>query len=153
MTPIPEAGEWRLRTATSADRDVALALLRGANLPSEGVEDRFPDGYIVAESGGGVIAVAGLEPYGAFGLLRSMAVSPEWRRRGIGKALTERLLALGRTMGLEAVYLLTTTAQAYFTGKDFGRIDREDVPPEIRASVEFASACPASAICMCRKLA
>ena len=144
---------WRLRKATSTDTDVVLAMLREANLPAEGVLDHFPDGYIVAESGDDVIAVAGLEPYGRFGLLRSMTVLPEWRRRGIGKSLTERLLALARTMGLDAVYLLTTTAPGYFTGKGFGRIDREDVPPEIRASVEFASACPASAICMFRKLA
>ena len=153
MMPFPEASAWSLRTATSADRDVVLALIREANLPTEGVEDRFPVGYIVAESGGRVLAVAGLEQYGAFGLLRSVAVSPDWRRRGVGNALTERLLALARVMGFDAVYLLTTTAHTYFAGRGFRRVAREDVPGEIRASVEFASACPTSAICMFRELA
>jgi amino-acid N-acetyltransferase len=128
-----------------------LTLLREANLPIEGVEDNFPAGYIVAETGDQVIAVAGMEMYGSFGLLRSLAVSPDWRRLGIGKALTERLLELAWTMSLEAVYLLTTTAQAYFAGKGFRRVDRKDVPAEIRASGEFAGACPASAICMVRE--
>ncbi|OGP78459.1 MAG: hypothetical protein A2Z13_08790 [Deltaproteobacteria bacterium RBG_16_64_85] len=92
-------------------------------------------------------------PYGDFGPLRSVAVSPDWRRRGIGNALTERLLALVRVMGFDAVYLLTTTTQTYFAGRGFRRVAREDVPGEIRASVEFASACPTSAICMFRELA
>lgn len=150
---MSEMLSWRLRAATSNDADAGLALLRATNLPTEGVLDCFPGGYIVAESGGIVIAVAGLEPYGAFGLLRSLAVSPEWRRRGIGKALTERLLDLAGTMGLRAVYLLTTTAQAYFAGHGFAHVDRQEVPAEIRASVEFASACPASAACMFKKIA
>lgn len=149
--PVPDTASWRLRAATSADADAGLGLLREANLPTEGVLDRFPEGYIAAESGGGVIAVAGLEIYGAFGLLRSMAVSPAWRRRGIGKALTERLLDLAGTMGLQAVFLLTTTAQGYFAGHGFAQVEREKVPAVIRTSVEFASACPASAVCMFKK--
>lgn len=148
---MPEAGSWNLRTAAPGDRDAAMALLCGANLPTEGVDERFPEGYLVVESGDGVVAVAGLERYGAFGLLRSLAVAPDWRRRGIGKALTERLLAVARTMGLEAVYLLTTTAQGYFEEKGFLRVDREDVPADVRASAEFAGACPTSAVCMFRR--
>lgn len=148
MTGKRQTDTWRLRTATPRDRNVALTLIREANLPLEGVEDSFPAGYIVGETGERVIAVAGMEKYGSFGLLRSLAVSPDWRRLGIGKALTDRLLALAWTMNLEAVYLLTTTAQAYFAGKGFQRVDREDVPAEIQASVEFAGACPTSAICM-----
>jgi amino-acid N-acetyltransferase len=134
------------------DADVTLALLRDANLPTEGVLDRFPAGYVVAEAEDRVVAVAGLERHGAFGLLRSMAVAPEWRRRGIGKALTERLLGLAGTMGLQAVYLMTTTAQPYFAGHGFARVKRAEVPTEVRTSVEFASACPASAVCMFTKI-
>ncbi len=148
----PKTASWRLRAAASTDADAVLVLLRGANLPTEGVLDRFPEGYIVAEAGSGVVAVAGLEAYGAFGLLRSMAVDPAWRRRGIGKALTKGLLGLAAEKGLLAVYLLTTTAQAYFTGHGFAHVGREKVPAEIRTSVEFKSACPTSAACMFRKL-
>ncbi len=143
---------WDLRAARASDRDVVPALLREANLPTDGFLDRFPEGSSVAESGGHVIARAGLERHGAFGLLRSMAVSPGWRGRGIGKALTGRLLDMAREKGLRAVYLLTTTAQAYFGGHGFAHVPRDEVPAEIRASVEFASACPASAACMSRRI-
>lgn len=152
MTGKQQTDTWRLRTATPRDREVALRLLREADLPIAGVEDNFPAGYIVGETGDQVIAVAGMEKYGSFGLLRSLAVSPDWRRLGIGKALTERLLAFAWTISLEAVYVLTTAAQAYFAGKGFRRIDREDVPAEIRESVEFAGACPANAICMVKEI-
>ena len=148
----PEVLAWRLRAALPADRGVVLSMLRNANLPVEGVEDRFPAGYIVAEAGDHVIGVGGLELYGPSGLLRSLAVSPEWQGRGIGKALIERLLELGRYLGPEAVFLLTTTAQAYFEGKGFQRINREDVPAEVQTSVEFMGACPTSASCMFKKL-
>jgi amino-acid N-acetyltransferase len=143
---------WRLRAAMPGDREAAWTLLRETGLPTEGVDDNFPAGYIVAESGERPVAVAGLERYGSFGLLRSLAVSPAWRGRGIGKALTDRLLALAGAMGLEAVYLLTTTAQAYFTGMGFRCVDRKDAPAGIRESVEFAKACPESAVCMSRRL-
>ena len=149
----PGALHSRIRTAVPEDSGIVLSILRDGRLPADGVEDRFPVGYIVAEAGGSVIAVGGLEMYGSFGLLRSVAVAPEWQGQGIGKALTERLLELARYMGLKAIYLLTTTAQAFFEGKGFQRIDRKDVPAEVRASIEFAKSCPTSAICMFRKLA
>jgi hypothetical protein len=34
----------------------------------------------------------------------------------------------------------------------FRRVDRKDVPPGVRASVEFAGACPVSAVCMQKRL-
>lgn len=151
--PVSKTSSWSHRAANPTDADVTLALLRDANLPTEGVLDRFPAGYVVAEAEERVVAVAGLERHGAFGLLRSLVVSPQWRRQGIGQALTERLLDLAATMGLRAVYLLTTTAQAYFAVRGFAHVDRQEVPAEIRTSVEFASACPASAVCMFKKLA
>lgn len=151
MIRVPEGKTWSLRPAAPADKKAVLSLLRSASLPKEGIEDRFPAGYLVVEACGDVIAAAGLERYGDFGLLRSLAVAPAWRGRGIGRALTASLLQLARAMPLQAVYLLTTTAEAYLAREGFARIERDDVPAGIRASVEFASACPANAVCMFKK--
>ena len=65
--------------------------------------------------------------------------------------LTEAALALARARDERAVFLLTTTADRFFPRFGFERITREDVPESVRQSIEFESACPASAIVM-RKL-
>ena len=152
MMPSPEAGAWRLRGAASADGDFVLALLRAVSLPTEGVEDRFPGGYLVAEAGGRIIGTGGLERYGEYGLLRSLAVDPGWRGRGIGKALTSGLMERASAEGLKAVYLLTSTAEPYLARLGFGKVERKDAPAGIRASKEFTATCPASAVCMWRPL-
>ena len=38
--------------------------------------------------------------------------------------------------------LLTTTAERFFPGFGFERVERVDVPASVQASVEFRSACP-----------
>jgi GNAT superfamily N-acetyltransferase len=87
---------------------------------------------------------------GAHGLLRSVAVHPDWRAHGVGGRLVQRLLDQADANGRSALYLLTTTAEHYFPRFGFVRIGRDDVPSDIAATVEFTSACPASAICMVR---
>ncbi len=47
-------------------------------------------------------------------------------------------------------YLLTTTAEHFFTKRWFKKIARDKVPPAIASTQEFARLCPASAICMSR---
>ena len=49
---------------------------------------------------------------------------------------------------MPAVYLLTTTADGFFPRFGFSRITRDDVPDSVKGSVEFRSACPASAVVM-----
>ncbi|MCI0452518.1 MAG: GNAT family N-acetyltransferase [Candidatus Latescibacteria bacterium] len=78
---------WILRTARASDLSAVGALLSTCTLPEEGVGDQFGDNYVIAERGGEVVGVAGIERHGAYGLLRSVAVAPEWRRSGVGAAL------------------------------------------------------------------
>lgn len=80
-------------------------------------------------------------------------VDAGWQGRRLGHQLTEAALNLARQRKLNAVYLLTTTAEAFFPRFGFTAIPREDVPASVQASVEFQSACPASAIVMRKPLA
>jgi amino-acid N-acetyltransferase len=51
------------------------------------------------------------------------------------------------------VFLLTTTAERFFPKFGFEQIARDEVPASVKASVEFRSACCASAIVMRKQLA
>jgi amino-acid N-acetyltransferase len=124
------------------------ALLTEAGLPTDGLEDQFGPRYSVAEVGGALVGAAGLEVYGAFGLLRSVVVASSHRGTRLGKALVADRLAWARGAGLTAVFLLTTTAPRFFAALGFERAAREAAPEEIRSSPEFASVCPGTSVLM-----
>ena len=136
-----------VRRAERSDLPAVLVLLADAGLPSAGVEESFAS-FVVAEVGGRLVGVAGLEIHGRDGVLRSVAVDPACRGRGLGGRLTRRVLERADDAGLRRVYLLTTTAEEYFLRFGFRRIDRREASPEVRRSVEFRDACPASAVAM-----
>lgn len=140
-----------LRVATDADLAAIEALLVSNDLPTVGVAEALC-GFLVAEAGGAVIGSVGMEYCGAYGLLRSMAVAPEWRGRGVARRLVERIVAEAEHRGVRALYLLTTTAEAYFPSFGFHATTRATVPEEIQATGEFQGACPASATVMCLTL-
>ena len=142
------AAIFTIRPASPRDLDAVKSLLGAAHLPLDGLEEQFDDGYAVAESGGRVIGAEGIEVHDRSGLLRSAVVDPAWRGRGVGEALTRDRIEWARRAGLERVYLLTTTAESYFPRFGFTRVERSEAPSAIRASREFASACPASAAFM-----
>ena len=141
-----------LRPAVPTDRETVATLLRELELPTDGVAE-WLEQFWVAEHQGQVIGVAGMERYGDSGLLRSVAVTREWRGTGVGRTLVDRVLEEGRTSGVREVYLLTTTADHYFPRFGFVCVDRDTVPAALHASAEFTGACPASAIAMCRATA
>ena len=67
------------------------------------------------------------------------------RGTGLGGRLTEATLELSRNLVVAEAYLLTETADLFFPRFGFRPIPRSGVPLGIRRSVEFPSACPASA--------
>ena len=140
----------RITSATAADLPRVLALLALHQLPLEGLEKPLAT-LLVARHGPEIIGSAALEVYADGALLRSVAVSPDVQGHGVGRLLTEAALSLGVTIRMPAIYLLTTTAETYFTRLGFERTDRAAVPESVKASLEFESACPASAVVM-RKL-
>jgi amino-acid N-acetyltransferase len=141
-----------LRRARPEDLGAVERLLRDAELPLAGVAEHL-GGFRVAVSAGGVVGAVGIERYDPFGLLRSAVVERESRGRGLGTLLTTRALEDARTLGLRAVYLLTTTAADYFTRFGFRRIPRAEVAPELWKSAELQGACPETAILMVLDLA
>ena len=129
------------------DRDALLALLIDHHLPVEGFLEHL-ETTLVARESGHIVGSAGLEVYEDGALLRSVAVARSHQGHGLGRDLTTAAIHWARNLGVPAVYLLTSTAEAFFPKFGFERIQRGDVPPGVQASVEFTSACPASATVM-----
>jgi amino-acid N-acetyltransferase len=143
-----------LRAATSRDEAAVEALLTASDLPLDGVHDALSC-FIVAEDAGDIVGVAGIEACGVTGehaLLRSVAVAPTWRKRGLGRALVTRTIAEAEARGAKALYLLTTTAETYFPSFGFHATARDSVPDDVRSTAEFQGACPASATVMVRTI-
>src|SRR3954465_10266136 len=149
--PTPAAAA-KIRPARADDLAAVEQLLTSSHLPLDGVRDAFHS-FIVAEAGTNIVGVAGLEICCDNALLRSVAVHDAWRSRGLGRALVARTIAEAEARGINALYLLTTTADRYFPTFGFRTVGRESVPDDIRATSEFREACPASATVMCRACA
>jgi amino-acid N-acetyltransferase len=135
------------RTAQETDWHAIEALLQACDLPLTGAREALA-GFVVARHGKELIGCAALETHGRSGLLRSLAVAPDWRGHGVASALTTWLLDHAGAEGLDDVTLLTTTAADYFTRFRFQVIPRGDAPEAARASVEFREACPDTATVM-----
>ena len=139
--------ELDIRPASERDVPGILALLTAQHLPVDGLTDHLHT-TLVAKDAGRVVGSVAIEVYDDGGLLRSVAVDDALKGQGVGRALTAAAFQMAREQGLRTLFLLTTTAENYFPKFGFERIQRADVPVSVRASVEFTSACPASAVVM-----
>ncbi len=140
-----------IERAQPEDIPAVLSLLERHGLPLDGA-DAMGDAVVVARLDGRVVGAAGLERYADGALLRSVVVDAGAQGEGLGQRLTEAALALARDLGMPSVFLLTTTADGFFPRFGFERIGRDEVPEAVRQSVEFRSACPASAVVMRKSL-
>jgi len=131
---------------------VVKALLSASGLPTEDLTEGHCDHFFFAGSREAPSGVVGLEMFGGAALLRSLVVATDDRGSGVGSALVRRAEAAASANGALAIYLLTTTAEAFFAARGYVRAARETAPPAIRATREFADLCPASSAFMKRTL-
>lgn len=136
-----------IRQARDDDLDRIERLLSLSSLPLDGVREVL-SGFSIAEENGKLLGVVAVENCGENGLLRSAAVEPSARNRGIGRRLVKGAIENARSNRMKSLYLLTTTAEKYFPLFGFEIVARDSVPDSIRRTVEFREACPASATVM-----
>jgi amino-acid N-acetyltransferase len=139
--------EITIRPARASDRMAISQLLTSGKLPVQDIDKNLPD-FFVGIDNNQIVGVIGLEKYGQYGLLRSMATGASHRNYGIASKLIDRLFQHAKSIGLKEVYLLTETAKDYFTKKGFITLQRNEVPDAIKESAEFSHVCPASATVM-----
>jgi amino-acid N-acetyltransferase len=134
-------------TATQVDLENVLKLLEQSRLPKAGVAENIHN-FILALEQDKLVGCAGLEIHDDAGLLRSVAIAPEYQKQGLGSRLTESILDLAEHHRLASVSLLTETAKDYFLRFGFVEVSRADLLASFKSSEEFKGACPDSAVAM-----
>lgn len=92
--------------------------------------------------------VVGLELINNNALLRSLAVIEPHRSKGLATQLLKEIEKYARSNQVDTLYLLTLTAERFFTKRGYRKTDRKSAPPAIQETAEFKSLCPATAVCM-----
>ena len=136
----------------SPSRSAATSLLDAAALPTLDLTDAHMEHFFYSGPAHAPTGLVGLELFESQALLRSLVVSGAARSRGLGSALLAQAEEHARTAGVREIYLLTTTAEEFFKRRGFSTAAREDAPPAIRQSREFAGLCPASSAFMIKRL-
>ena len=135
------------RLATAEDREAIAALLDAEHLPSSDL-DTSGVLLIAAQDEGRLVGCVGIEPHGDVGIIRSLAVTPAFRGRGIARALVTRAETLASERGILCLYLLTENAVEFWKKARYVVVSRTEAPAAIRTSAEFKSLCSPSATCM-----
>jgi len=143
-----ETGQsWTLRPAGAHEFVTVRNLVTACELLDADFETLAVESFAVAELDNEVVGTAGVEVRGAHGLVRSVAVLPWARGRGIAHALVTDRIAWARERGIDSFYLLTLTAERYFSQRGFVTVPRSQAPVDIQGAYEF-SLCPDSAVLM-----
>jgi amino-acid N-acetyltransferase len=133
-------------------RSTAVALLQAQGLPVSDLTDEHLEHFFFIGSDGSPTGLVGLELYGTDALLRSLVVAESARSKGLGSTLIGHAEQYAASKSVRSIYLLTTTAEAFFERLGYQRIERSNVPPSIERTREFASLCPASSAFMLKSL-
>jgi amino-acid N-acetyltransferase len=129
------------------------ALLSSSGLPISNLDRQSQVHLFGARSEGKLIGVVGIEVYAPVWLLRSLVVAPEFRNGGGGRALATHAETRASQLGVQDLYLLTTTAAGFFARLGYEVVSRADAPMTIAQTTQFAGLCPSSSAFMRKKLA
>ena len=142
-----------INSATKTDLAAITALLQKTDLPPDGIEPHLENFLIIRDSSSSkdsarIIGCAGLEIYDKSALLRSVAIHPDFQKEGYGTSLVNRIIELARRKDITKLFLLTNTAEEYFKKKGFNIVLRDQVPDDMKESVEFKVLCTSSPVMM-----
>ena len=144
---------FKIERYSIADKRNVQVFLKSAELPVEDLTDETMKNFMVARGmDNSIIGVAGVEIHRENGLLRSVAVDPASREKGLGTLLTRKIESLAWSKGVNTLYLLTMTAADFFPKIGYQVIQRDRVPESIHNTAEFKNLCPVSAVCLTKVL-
>ncbi|HWR41319.1 MAG TPA: arsenite methyltransferase [Patescibacteria group bacterium] len=143
-----QSAESVLRQAQVGDGAGIMSLLQNSGLTTCGVEARINDFWVMTgTTSPDILGVIGLTVNGRQGVLRSLAVAPEWRGRGVAAALVKNALTEAKKRDLREIYLLTDTAADYLKPFGFEMIERSELPAGLLNS-SLQEACSVCRMCL-----
>jgi amino-acid N-acetyltransferase len=134
------------------EREGLVAALKGAGLPADDVAEASRHFWRFSFADDIPAGFGGLEIHGSDALMRSITTLPPLRGRGFGGAIVRALEAEAVMLKCRTVFLLTTSAPAFFEKLGYAAADRASVPASIRATTQFAALCPDTAAVMQKQL-
>ena len=116
-----------IRPATAADQAAIRAIVRAAGINPVGID--WPR-FLVAAAGDDIVGIGQVKPHGdGTRELASIAVVPQWQRRGVAGLIIRALLA--RETG--ALHLICLPEMsAYYARFGFRRLARSELTPYFR---------------------
>lgn len=138
--------------AEKSDLTTLQQILSSCQLPTSDLTEHHLSHFYLLKRGTEAFGSVGLEIYRQHGLLRSLATKKQIRGKGFGQLLVKQIEKYAIEQDVANIYLLTTTAEAFFNKMGYSPIDRDDIPKEVKRSEEFSSICPRSATAMVKKL-
>ena len=148
---LKEEGAPFLKSRPVAADDVDLAAaLTAQGLTVDDLAEAGRSFYAFSTLDGVTVGYGGLELFGEHVLLRSVAVLPAFRGKGLGRNIVPLLLYRAHREGARTAWLLTDAATTFFGKIGFTVVDRQAAPAAILATRQAASLCPASAALLSR---
>jgi amino-acid N-acetyltransferase len=137
MSGTAPAERPAIRPARPADVAAICSLLKayadmGNLLPRTAADiEHNLDWFEVIDTGQGVAACGALEVFtDELGEIRSLVVSPDHQRRGLGRLMVEQLMERARRLGLGRVMALTYVPE-FFHGLGFVTVPKDSLPEKV----------------------
>lgn len=130
-----------MKVFTGPSIDKVSALLMASDLPVADLDELTSSDFLFCGNADCPAGVIGLQVVGVDALVRSLVVSKKFRGQGNGKKLVAAIEAIAPSKGVQNLYLLTETAEPFFTRLGYRLIDRNNAPDAIKktpSSVYFA---------------
>lgn len=142
-----------IRSAVPGEWVAIKQLIGEASSPTDDLDESACSFFRVYADGSAITGAVALEPLGnQAAMLRSLVVAPVARGRGVGHSLVENVEAWARSQKIADIFLLTTTADRFFSRLGYQRLDRGIAPDDVKAHEQFRALCPASAVLMNKRI-
>jgi amino-acid N-acetyltransferase len=138
--------------ASPRDETAIKQFLETNDLPHQDIEPADLQHFLTARDASVMIGLVGLQINGNCALLRSLAVHLDYRNQGLATGLVDKIEDYARSLNINTLYLLTLTAEDFFSKCGFQKTARATAPAGIQKTAEFRELCPATAAFMTKRL-